>query len=71
MPLPDRPARLPFLEAISWFDAEPYALAPLDMLRRYEAAQRHLGVLGEPSAEEREYMRALIAAFGSTLDVPA
>jgi hypothetical protein len=69
--LPPRPERLPLLEGISWFDRDPYALDPLEMLRRYETGWRHVGALAEPSAEELEYIRALAAVFGSTLDVPA
>ncbi len=65
------PAELPFLEAISWFDADYRDLAPLDILRRYEAGWRHLGVLGEPSPEEQRFIRALVQRFGSVLDVPA
>jgi hypothetical protein len=69
--LPSRPTRLPFLEAISWFDAHPYELSPRDMLSRYERSWRHRGVLGEPSAEELAWIAALGRRFGSTLDVPA
>jgi hypothetical protein len=69
--LPPRPARLPLLESLSWFDAEPYALEPLDMLRRYEDGWRHAGVLGEATPEELAYVRALVLAYGSVLDVPA
>ncbi len=71
MTLPIRPESLPFLEAISWFDADPYALTPPEMLSRYERGWRYLGVLGQPSAEERAYLRALALVFGSVLDVPA
>lgn len=63
------PERLPFLESISWFDALYRELSPLDMLRRYEAGWRHKGVLGEPSAEEERFIRALARRFGSVLDV--
>jgi hypothetical protein len=65
------PEMLPFLKSISWFDADYRSLAPLDMLRRYESGWRHLGVLGEPSSEEWAFIRALVARFGSALDVPA
>jgi hypothetical protein len=68
--LPRRPTRLPLLESISWFDADPYALEPLDMLRRYEAGWRHAGVLGDATPEELAYVRALARAFGSVLDAP-
>jgi hypothetical protein len=68
--LPARPERLPFLEAVSWFDAEPYALSPLDMLRRYESGWRHLGVLADPSPAELAYVRALVDHYGSVIDVP-
>ena len=63
------PGHLPFLAAISWFDALYRDLPPLDMLRRYEAGWRHLGVLGEPSPEELRFIRALVARFGSFLNV--
>jgi hypothetical protein len=69
--LPTRPDRLPFLESISWFDADPYALAPLDMLGRYERGIRHLHGLGELAQEERAYLAVLVRTFGSFLDVPA
>lgn len=69
--LPQRPARLPLLESLSWFDADPYALEPLEMLRRYEAGWRHAGVLGDATAEELAYIRELVRAFGSVIDVPA
>jgi hypothetical protein len=69
--LPPPPERLPLLESLSWFDGDPYALAPLDMLRRYERGWRHAGVLADPTREELAWIRALVAAFGSVLDVPA
>jgi len=69
--LPPRPARLPLLEAVSWFDADPYALAPEEMLTRYERGWRHAGALVELGDEERAYVRALASKFGSHLDVPA
>jgi hypothetical protein len=65
------PLRLPFLESISWFDRNYRALAPLDMLRRYEASWRYQGVLADPSPEEWGFIRQLIKRFGSYLDVPA
>lgn len=69
--LPPRPARLPLLESLSWFDADPYRLEPLEMLRRYEAGWRHAGVLGDATPEELAYLRALAQRYGSVLDVPA
>lgn len=66
---PAVPDELPFLKSLSWFDANYRRLEPLDMLRRYEAGWRHLGVMADPSAEEIEFIRALIARFGSFLDV--
>ena len=71
MILPVGPARLPFLESISWFDADPYALGPAEMLQRYERGIRHLGVLGALSSEERVYLVALVHAYHSFLHVPA
>jgi hypothetical protein len=65
------PEQLPFLKSISWFDQDYRNLSPLDMLRRYEAGWRHLGVLGEPVSEEWAFIRALVARFGSVIDVPA
>lgn len=65
------PAELPFLAAISWFDAEYHDLTPLDMLRRYEDGWRYRGVLAEPSAGEWRFILALVERFGSVLDVPA
>ena len=67
--LPPRPTSLPFLECISWFDAEPYALSPFEMLQRYEGGMQHHGVLGSMSAEERAYLGALAKHFGSFVDV--
>lgn len=75
-PAPDLPAlavpeALPFLESLSWFDARWRELSALEMLQRYEKGWRHRGVTGDPSAEELSFVRALIARFGSVLDVPA
>lgn len=63
------PEELPFLASISWFDADYRRLEPLEMLNRYEAGWRYLGVLAEPSPEEEGFIRALIARFGSVLRV--
>lgn len=63
------PERLPFLESISWFDRLYRDLAPLDMLRRYEAGWRYKGVLTDPSPEEWAFIRELVRRFGSYLDV--
>lgn len=69
--LPPRPERLPFLEAISWFDASPYALSPLEMLQRYERGWRHRGAIADASPEELAWIAALARIYGSTVDVPA
>jgi hypothetical protein len=63
------PEELPFLESISWFDARYRDLSPLDMLRRYESGWRWLGVSEDPTPEEWELIRALVARFGSFLHV--
>jgi hypothetical protein len=65
------PQELPFLESISWFDRLWRDLAPLDMLRRYESGWRYLGVTAEPSPEEWDFIRTLVARYGSHLDVRA
>jgi hypothetical protein len=65
------PRDLPFLESLSWFDRLWRDLAPLDMLRRYEAGWRYLGVTAAPSPEEWELIRSLVARYGSHLDVRA
>ena len=65
------PTELPFLESLSWSDKEWRTLAPLDMLRRYESGWRHIGVTGEPTAEELAFIRTLVGRYGSVLDVPA
>ena len=65
------PERLPFLESISWFDRNYRDLAPLDMLRRYEAGWRYKGVLADPSSEEWAFIQALVQRFGSYLNVQA
>ncbi len=65
------PDPLPFLASISWFDRDYRNLAPLDMLRRYEASWRYQGVLAEPSPEEWGFIRELVRRYGSYLDVPA
>ncbi len=65
------PARLPFLESISWFDRNYRDLSPLDMLRRYESGWRYKGVLNDPSPEEWTFIRELVQRFGSYLDVQA
>lgn len=66
---PRAPAELPFLASISWFDRLYRELPPKDMLSRYEAGWRHRGVLADPSAEELEFIRELVARYGSYLDV--
>ena len=63
------PEELPFLESLSWSDRSYRDLSPLDMLRRYESGWRHLGVLADPSPEEWDFIRALVARFGSFLHV--
>ena len=63
------PEELPFLESLSWSDKAFRQLSPLEMLRRYEAGWRHKGVVGEPSPGELDFIRTLIARFGSWLDV--
>jgi hypothetical protein len=63
------PARLPLLEALSWFDHDWRRLSLLEMLRRYESGWRQRGVLANPSAEEIEFIRALARYYGSILDV--
>jgi hypothetical protein len=65
------PEQLPFLKSISWFDRHYRDLAPLDMLRRYEAGWRYKGVFAEPSIEEWAFIQELIRRFGSYLDVQA
>jgi hypothetical protein len=64
------PAELPFLASISWFDPQYRDLEPLEMLRRYESGWRFLGVLAEPTPEERGFIRQLVARYGSVIDVP-
>lgn len=61
------PEELPFLASLSWSDADYRKLAPIDILRRYEAGWRHLGVLADPSPEEWDLIRTLIARYGSFL----
>ena len=63
------PENLPFLESLSWSDRSYRDLSPLDMLRRYESGWRWLGVLADPSPEEWDFIRALVARFGSFLHV--
>lgn len=63
------PEELPFLKSLSWSDVNYRDLSPLDMLRRYESGWRHLGVLADPSPEEWELIRTLVARFGSFLRV--
>ena len=63
------PEELPVLESLSWSDRSYRDLSPLDMLRRYESGWRHLGVLADPSPEEWDFIRALVARFGSFLHV--
>jgi hypothetical protein len=67
IPIPDE---LPFLASISWFDRHYRDLPPLEMLRRYEGGWRFLGVLADPTPEERRFIRRLADRYGSVLDVP-
>lgn len=62
------PHELPFLASLSWSDRRWRELAPIDMLRRYEAGWRWRGVLAEPSAEELAFIRTLVDEFGSVLE---
>ena len=62
------PEELPFLKSLSWSDRGYQGLSPLEMLRRYESGWRWLGVLEDPSCEEWEFIRALVARFGSYLE---
>jgi hypothetical protein len=64
------PKELPFLESIFWFDCKYRDLTPLEMLRRYESGWRFLGVLADPSEAEKQFIRELVARFGSVIDVP-
>lgn len=63
------PEHLPFLKSLSWFDRSYRDLSLIDMLRRYESGWRHLGVMADPSPEEWDFIRALVARFGSFLRV--
>ncbi len=65
------PQRLPFLESLSWFDARWRELSALEMLQRYERGWRNRGVTADLGGEELAFVRALVARFGSELDVPA
>lgn len=65
------PDSLPFLKSLSWFDVDYRNLSLIEMLRRYESGWRHKGVLSEPSPREAEFIKALVARFGSILDVQA
>lgn len=69
MDAPPVPDELPFLASISWFDSDYRALDAFEMLNRYEAGWRYLGVLAEPSPAEERFIRALIRRFGSVLRV--
>lgn len=76
MPTPEAnrlhpPSDLPFLASVSWFDRDFRNLTPLEMLRRYEAGWRYLGVLADPSLEEWRFIRELVATYGSVIRVPA
>lgn len=69
MPTDRRPPdHLPFLEAVSWYDRAPMELSPEEMLARYEAGWRFLGVLADPTFEEREWIRYLTERYGSVLN---
>ena len=68
---PEPPTDLPFLASVSWFDRDFRNLTPLEMLRRYEAGWRYLGVLADPSLEEWHFIRELVATYGSVIRVPA
>jgi hypothetical protein len=67
--LSEVPRELPFLASLSWSDRRYRELPPDDMLRRYEAGWRHLGVLADPSEEELQFIRALVARYGSWIRV--
>lgn len=69
--LPPIPTDLPFLESLSWFDTGWRELTPFEMLQRYERGWRHVGVTADLSRDEACFVRALVACFGSVLDVPA
>ena len=57
------PQKLPLLEGLCWNISNPYNLTPEQMLGIYEERWHFLEVLGIPSREEAEYIRAISEKF--------
>ena len=61
------PEELPFLKAICWQIRDVKRLALKEMLGSYEDGWHYLGVLGEPSSEELQFIKQLIQQYDSWL----
>lgn len=65
----ERPARLPFLEAVCWDMADIKHLTLDEMLNRYERGWAYRGVLADVEGAERQFLHQLAKAKGSWLQV--
>lgn len=65
--LPEKPAHLPFLQAICWELADVGLLTPDEMLNRYERGWAYRGVLADIEGEEKQYLSTLATLHGSWL----
>ena len=61
------PEELPFLKAICWQIRDVKRLDLREMLGLYEDGWHYLGVLGEPSSEELQFIKQLIQQYDSWL----
>lgn len=64
---PEVPQELPFLKAISWQITDVKRFSSKEMLVQYERGWHYLGVLGEPSLEELQFIKQLVNYYGSWL----
>jgi len=62
-----QPDNLPFLQAICWQTTNVRRMTSEEMLTRYERGWNYLGVLGDLTEEERQFVRHLAAQHGSWL----
>jgi len=65
----NKPAKLPFLEAVCWDLRDVTLLSEDEMLNRYERCWNYRGVLADIPPEEQEFIAALAKAKGSWLQI--
>lgn len=61
------PERLPFLSSLCWQMVDAHALAPFEMLQRYERGWHYRNSTESLSAEEQKFIETLAQIYGSWL----